>query len=464
MSIRLTPEYLGEDFGKAFPGHRFGMYFAPYGIDKSNKVSALKKSTSMPATAKAMAAALRARQLSIFSMLPKNKACLLAAASTAPFTTGLGNEHPLENGFAFLNPYGLPYLSGSGVKGTLRRAAEELAHAEFFGNPRDWSLPDIWRLFGFERWAKPTDNAGQTSLRAWQRWVDGFSVSRVEINNYLDSVLTHDPVERARLQDLLDNDQDDTHRLRSLVDQSTLHFRGALKFWDVIPDIGSQDLGIEVMTPHQSHYYRQEPFQGSCTPHESGKPNPSVIFLTVPIKSTFIFYIDCDLSHLSHTAPHLAQNERWKSLVRAAFKHAIEWIGFGAKTSIGYGVMQHDLKNERAVENRVRRDTRRRVAIEKTRKEAIDRRGRASQMDPMEREFEEIFRSRRDKKMPELTVLFNELRANRWTGTTRLQAAKLLRSRMQKTGSWVEKSRKKNPIKDKNHQRTLFILKCLDDK
>ena len=40
-------------------------------------------------------------------------------------------EHPLENGFAFLQPYGLPYLAGSGVKGVLRQTARLLAENAF---------------------------------------------------------------------------------------------------------------------------------------------------------------------------------------------------------------------------------------------------------------------------------------------------------------------------------------------
>ena len=62
----------------------------------------------------------------------------LDATAIAPFTTGLGNEHPLENGFAFFNPYGLPYLAGSGVKGVLRQAARELASGQW-GNEHGWS-------------------------------------------------------------------------------------------------------------------------------------------------------------------------------------------------------------------------------------------------------------------------------------------------------------------------------------
>lgn len=46
---------------------------------------------------------------------------------TAPFVTGMGNPHPLENGFTWHPTLGMPYLPGSAVKG-LARAAVELAY------------------------------------------------------------------------------------------------------------------------------------------------------------------------------------------------------------------------------------------------------------------------------------------------------------------------------------------------
>lgn len=46
---------------------------------------------------------------------------------TAPFVTGMGNPHPLENGFTWHPTLGMPYLPGSAVKG-LVRAAVELAY------------------------------------------------------------------------------------------------------------------------------------------------------------------------------------------------------------------------------------------------------------------------------------------------------------------------------------------------
>lgn len=59
----------------------------------------------------------------------------LRLRNLAPFVTGTGQPHPLETGFAFLKPYGVPYLAGSGVKGAVRAACaavwrDELGESE----------------------------------------------------------------------------------------------------------------------------------------------------------------------------------------------------------------------------------------------------------------------------------------------------------------------------------------------
>ena len=180
--------------------------------------------------------------------------------STAPFATGLGNEHPIENGFAFLTPYGLPYLAGSGVKGILRRAMQELRGDRKAG----FTEEAIDALFGPKEVNKPEDAK-----------------------------------------------------------------RGALDFWDVFPRPFADKLVVEIMTPHFGSYY-----QGNSTPHDSGAPIP-VSFLAVPAKSDFDFYVVCHPTRL----PGSLQNS-WRDLLQEAFDHAFEWVGFGAKTSVGYGVMK----------------------------------------------------------------------------------------------------------------------------
>jgi CRISPR-associated protein Cmr6 len=58
------------------------------------------------------------------------------------FVTGLGREHPVENGFVWHPTLGTPYLPGSSVKGLARAWAEQWA------DPKP--LKDIKRIFGSE--------------------------------------------------------------------------------------------------------------------------------------------------------------------------------------------------------------------------------------------------------------------------------------------------------------------------
>jgi CRISPR-associated protein Cmr6 len=62
--------------------------------------------------------------------------------TSGPFVTGLGRNHPVENGFAWHHALGVPYLPGSSVKGIVRSwAASWLSQAECDTNrvfgPRD---------------------------------------------------------------------------------------------------------------------------------------------------------------------------------------------------------------------------------------------------------------------------------------------------------------------------------------
>lgn len=318
MPIAAVPAYLGTDFSSASPGLRFGMFLPLWGVNRrtgqllwstsdidhavrgqqreereikvENKTSALQQACKLSSHDKGTMRALAARQ----SHAAQSTPCVLTldALATAPFTTGLGNEHPLENGFAFLNPYGLPYLPGSGVKGVVRQAARELASGEW-GDSQGWSHEKIHLL------------------------------GKIELST-IDALFGLEGK---------DGDSD--------------HVRGALSFWDALPQIPGDSLAVDIMTPHQSHYYQQKNDRksgGSTNPHDSGAPNP-ISFLTLPPGTGFAFHVVCDSVHLERLAPDLAHDQRWQTLLTAAFEHAFEWLGFGAKTAVGYGAMQ---VNERA--------------------------------------------------------------------------------------------------------------------
>ena len=281
--------------------------------------------------------ALAERQSHLASIPPHMLS--LDAKAIAPFTTGLGNEHPLENGFAFLNPYGLPYLAGSGVKGVLRQAARELASGQW-GNEHGWSADK------------------QFEIR-----VNGKSLAI----SMLDALFG----------------------LESQ-DGGTLHMRGALSFWDVIAQMPNNcnSLHVEVMTPHQSHYYQQKKDSktgSSATPHDSGQPTP-ISFLTVPPGSGMTFHVQCDLPRLQRLAPTLAEGDAWKKLLQAAFEHAFEWLGFGAKTAVGYGAMQ---PNAQATQDRKEK--------QRKQKEQAERQARQATLSPAMRTVEAFVQELRAK-------------------------------------------------------------------
>jgi CRISPR-associated protein Cmr6 len=343
MPIAAVPTYLSKEFKDASPALRFGMYLPIWTARSDQEQEVRKRAQAKSAEGQEIAEMLarqgmeatirllRARQrnplpglwdkndfaaraawaniktltnrdkdrmnavMNRQQALAQGKSSLLRleALATSPFTTGLGNEHPLENGFAFLNPYGLPYLPGSGVKGVLRQAAQELASGEW-GASEGWSKDNVYTL------------------------TVGGDVVRLSIIDAL-----------FGLESQAGSQQ---------------HVRGALSFWDVIPQIAGDSLMVEIMTPHQSHYYQQKAQAGSTTPHDSGQPNP-ICFLTVPPGSRFTFYVVCDEQHLRRLAPSapdlFAEGEtHWKKLLESAFQHAFQWLGFGAKTAVGYGVMK----------------------------------------------------------------------------------------------------------------------------
>jgi CRISPR-associated protein Cmr6 len=132
MNPPAVPRYVTDaagEFDGCPPGHRFNLYFPiwkdGWQLDKNGKAAALGKCLKLGDAAEPLKAVL-ARQQAHAAALPEDRCHIVEARSTSPFATGLGLEHPVENSFAFLSPYGLPYLAGSGVKGVLRRAAEEL--------------------------------------------------------------------------------------------------------------------------------------------------------------------------------------------------------------------------------------------------------------------------------------------------------------------------------------------------
>ena len=384
MVAAAVPQYVSSAAGKFAncpPGHRFNLYFpiwreGDWQLDKNGKLAALRQCTKLGSAAEPLRA-LRRRQQALAQALPEANRLIMEARSTAPFATGLGLEHPVENGFAFLTPFGLPYLAGSGVKGVLRSAAQEL---EKMGG-QDITSDVISALFG------------------------------------------HDDDRNAR--------------------------RGALTCWDVFPSPPKDKelLVVEIMTPHFTDYY-----QNKGTPHDAGKPNP-VPFLAVTAGSEFRFVVTCDPALLTDSVPL----DRWQYLLARILSHAFDWLGFGAKTSVGYGAMEEDPVA------RARREEKREAALGAARKDKAqkEREEVLARLSPAMRAAQQFLYARADKNQPELSALLGELKKGNWNGDAKKEIAQDVKVRMIKANKWKEKSEKKNPLKDNDHQDTLIVMKCL---
>lgn len=166
------------------------------------------------------------------------------------FVTGLGREHPVENGFAWHHTLGVPYLPATSVKGVVR----------------------AW--------------AGQ--------WCDA--------------------------------NKDEIKRI--LGNQKNV---GSVIFLDAIP-IEPVQLKADIMTPHYAPYYSGDPVTNPPGDWYSPVPIP---FLVVAPGCTFQFGI----------LPKHGENDQDKKDCEQAagwLSDALEWIGAGAKTSVGYGRFSHD--------------------------------------------------------------------------------------------------------------------------
>ncbi len=331
MPIAAVPKYLGQDFKKASPEMRFNQYFRYWTgpNDQEKKIAELRRGRSGAGLNREVAAfnddreaidylnrngpnnwdrlwqkntsflssayqemlslneddskrlaALSQRQL---KQAEQQNVYTVEAKAIAPFSTGLGNEHPSENGFAFLKPYGLPYLPGSSIKGVLRQAAIELAAGDW-GDDHDWDDKALTLLFG--NTPESTD-ARQGALHCWD------VIPQLKGGGLVTEIMT-------------------PHQSHYLQNNETPHESGKitpLLFIAIAPESGFR-------------------FHVDCNEQR----------LRHAAHATHAAK-DIDLGQ---RAAALLDNQHWKTLLQQALSHAFDWLGFGSKTRVGYGAMQID--------------------------------------------------------------------------------------------------------------------------
>lgn len=205
------------------------------------------------------------------------------------FVSGMGNEHPIENGFNWHPVWGAPYLPGSGLKGLVR----------------------AW----VEAWRFNAEDAEETRLKQ-QRLLDWFgSVSKTP------------------------EDESDAQT-------------GKVIFFDAIP-LRPVRLATDIMTPHMGEWYAQgEKIQdvqrdADKLPADWHSPNP-IYFLSAK-EPVFLVSV----------APRneLVSAEIDLDEVMQCVADALDWLGAGAKTAVGYGQFLRDdaetAKHHEAMKKRI---------------------------------------------------------------------------------------------------------------
>ena len=359
MGVAAVPKYLdkylnsSERFRDIAPGHRFGFLFPIWNKDgwvqdEKNKSGAIKEVLPVSSNIRALLEALNERQMYL-ATLAADDLLTVEATSTAPFITGIGNEHPIENGFSFLSPYGLPYLPASAVKGTLRRAAENLALGAY-GDRGGWEPLYVWLLFGFDGSSTyltgPSEKVPDAVVEEEASYQQQLYLEQVQSKQFDEQTLL------AYLENILDGDLLRTYKHQPqlfLFDlalpkglkgnigpllREQIHSQGALIFWDVYPKVPNKTTNgelfkIEILTPHHGEYYQHAIPPADC---EQPIPNP---FLAVASGCRFVFHARCETSRVPSPL-----KDKWRLLLQRAFGHAFDWLGFGAKTAVGYGQMQ----------------------------------------------------------------------------------------------------------------------------
>ena len=423
------------------------------------------------------------------SFSPNTRVCVVTTASR--LLIGHGNAAVSDVGLTVHRTWGTPVIPGTALKGLLSGYVDAVYGPDASApepTRDDWAAP-TWRGFNIEKapgcWhaaifgspsvphrievtvrfseAVTVDTSGGTptvgiTMGDEQRRVEYVSGSDTMTLTFVYRVTANDRVAEVdcvadslecnggivRNASGTDSDPGDAATVKGMhVIVKHRGLRGGVTFLDglyVPPDGAEKErcYAPDVLTVHQKPYYDTH---GAAQPNDWNSPVP-VQFLTVKPHVRFLLALE---------GPPRATALAMKLLLDALSK----W-GVGAKTSLGYGAMTRDCEKEKQMQ---REDEER----EQREREAAERVERLAAMSPIEREIQEILDARADKAMSEIVTIIRKVQKNHWQGDTRIEVAKWLCRKMKDDHCWRETSRKKNPAKDRNHQRTLLVKSWLGE-
>ena len=206
------------------------------------------------------------------------------------FVTGMGNPHPLENGFNWHPVLGVPYLSGSSIKGLVR----------------------AW----VESWAFEGDE------------LEGSELEEADYDKLADT----DP-RKTKFKQLLDWFGSTGKKAGAKTDT------GKVIFFDAIP-FKPVRLTSDIITPHMDKWYADGGEIESVDEEPEAVPadwhSPKPIYFLAAKEPVFLFSFA--------VRNELFSDEIDLDVVAKCLEDALEWLGAGAKTSVGYGQFYRDDK------------------------------------------------------------------------------------------------------------------------
>lgn len=232
---------------------------------------------------------------------------------------------------------------------------------------------------------------------------------------------------------------------------------GAFIFFDALP-VEPVHLLTDIMTPHMGKWYEL----GGGISNVAHEPEKVPADWHDPVPIPFLVVKDAAFLFSIAARPNpdkkAKANEKELVEVMEALKNALEWLGAGAKTAVGYGQMEMDTD---VIEKLRTEQLQRKQEQEVQRKKQIEQQARQHEiesMDPLEREMAEC-----EDKSPDApeVALWHKLKKGHWSNKDAVVVAKRIKLLMQNAHKWHEKSCKKRPERDSNYQRTLRVLKYL---
>ncbi len=231
-------------------------------------------------------------------------------------TIGLGSSSVYETSITLHHIYGIPYLPGSAIKG-VTRSYRILCMAEQLADPDDY----YERVALLEKFLERFD-----LINKFPEWKE---VKNFEVNNPEDKDKKIKFSEQ--LYKSLEAKQTELRTFQLIF--GTQERQGCIIFFDSFPE--NFEIKYDIMNPHYGPYYTDK------------KPpadyyNPVPIFFLVLENARFIFYLGVKSKLVS-----AGEKEDLLKIAKKWLKEALTNYGIGAKTTLGYGVFEHRIENNK---------------------------------------------------------------------------------------------------------------------